>query len=163
MSICLYNNKVAPDLSNNQNGKLKGRGLKTRSILRNCTNSSQRTFADSLRDGPCAFVSPLMESPKRRKSKLDYSLDTPYLASTINTYNKAIATTIRTPTRDSTRTIRRPSLQTCRPKSSSRCGRFQDSMIGNPFDIYSKLKKSALGGDKLKLRKYIHSLKFLEK
>ena len=164
MSLCLYNNKVAPDLSNNQNGKLKGRGLRTLNVLRNCTNSSQKCFAESLRDGRCAFVSPLMETtPKKRKSLLQYSFDSPYLASTLNTHNKAISINVRTPSQDSTRIKRRQSLQIYRPKSASRTGRLQEGRLGNPFDIFQRLKQSTLGGDKLKLRKYIHSLKFLEK
>lgn len=70
MKLCLYNNRVAPDLNYNSSGKLKGRGTKQAPVLRNYTNLSQGSFITSLRSGPCSFISPPMPR-KTKKSTWD--------------------------------------------------------------------------------------------
>ena len=63
--LTLYNNKVAPNLRNNVNGKLFGRGTSAAplNVTRVANNCSQASWMSNLRSGPTSFVSaPLIKA-----------------------------------------------------------------------------------------------------
>ncbi|CAG9329608.1 unnamed protein product [Blepharisma stoltei] len=146
MKICLYNNKVAPDLTNNCSGKLRGRGVRQPLILRNYTNQSQGKFISSLRSTPIGFISP----PFPRKPKKDISnIENIYssFSRPSSSYNRAI----------SCRNERGKSHTSSARNGSTSCDRRLSESFEfshKPKELLSRIRKIGCWTDKSRLKKY---------